>query len=167
MLGFQSSEAMKHTSLVPNLLSSVSKAIPLPPRVKLYAQQRRAMVCCYWDRTDSFQLSGRHTCARTSAPATRSTDALALSPWKLTGGGQLETSTNATVSWRHMDERLGSREYLQRFDKGVTDWSSNLNAMLSTRSGMLHQSEEVSDFHLQENLGKFVIGKRVFFCFFC
>lgn len=58
-----------------------------------------------------------------------------------------------------MDERLGSREYSKRFDKGVTDWSSNLNAMLSMHSGMLHQSEEVSDFHLQKmkDLGKFLI----------
>lgn len=127
LLCCQSSETMKHSSLIPNLLWSISKTI--------CSFTARWYIAIETERT-VFQLSGLHTCACTSAPATCQTRK------KKTGSKQLAI-THVTVGWKHMEERLGSRQYSQLFDKWVTDWSFNLNAVLSTYSRMLHQSEDV------------------------
>lgn len=135
MLCFHSSEAMKHTSLIPNLLWSIGKTICPSHEAIMHKMQLNGTLLL----RQNGQFSSCQDCApHQHQPHIRQVR-LHLRV-KNTGGEQLAI-THVPVGCRHMEERLASRQYLQLFYKLMTDWSSNLNAMRCTYSRMLHQSK--------------------------
>lgn len=150
MLCFESSEAMKRSLLIPNSSEGSVKLFAAHINIFMLENAAQRYVAPKTER-EVFQLSGLHTCACASVPATRQTGAVALTlkiHWRRTISGNtchsgLETHGGAS----------GIQAISATFWQ-MSDWSSNWNAMLSTYSRMLHQSEDMDDFHLQKGKSK-------------